>query len=89
MEDQHCGLLLTQSAAGACDQEESVENLGKLPLFVQSVKMQSWLIYGILLVTEWCLTLDTAVDGIYFALFSMGAHLTGLTPGVILLSKHI
>ena len=36
--------------------------------------------YGILLVDEGCGTLDTAVNEAYFALFSMGAHLTGMTP---------
>ena len=42
--------------------------------------MQIWVIYGILLVTECCGTLGTAVNEAYFALFSMGAHGTGMTP---------
>ena len=41
------------------------------------VKMQIWLIYGILLVNECCGTLGTAVKEAYFALFSIGAHVTG------------
>ena len=44
--------------------------------------MQIWVIYGILLVTECCGTLGTAVNEAYFALFSMGAHGTGMTPYV-------
>ena len=43
--------------------------------------MQIWVIYGILLVNECCGTLGTAVNVAYFALFSMGAHVTGMTPG--------
>ena len=42
--------------------------------------MQIWVIYGILLVSECCGTLGTAVNEVYFALFSMGAHVTGMTP---------
>ena len=42
--------------------------------------MQIWVIYGILLVNECCGTLGTAVNEAYFALFSMGAHVTGMTP---------
>ena len=42
--------------------------------------MQIWVIYGILLVIECCGTLGTAVNEAYFALFSMGAHGTGMTP---------
>ena len=42
--------------------------------------MQIWVIYGILLVNECCGTLGTAVNEAYFALFSMGAHGTGMTP---------
>ena len=42
--------------------------------------MQIWKIYGILLVSECCGTLGTAVNEAYFALFSMGAHVTGMTP---------
>ena len=42
--------------------------------------MQIWLIYGILLVNEYCGTLDLAVNEAYFVLFSMGAHVTGMTP---------
>ena len=34
--------------------------------------------YDILLVDKCCRTLDTAVNEAYFALFSMGAHLTGM-----------
>ena len=34
--------------------------------------------YGILLVNECCGTLGTAVNEAYFALFSMGAHATGM-----------
>ena len=37
--------------------------------------------YGILLVNECCGTLGTAVNEAYFALFPMGAHVTGMTPG--------
>ena len=37
--------------------------------------------YGILLVTECCGTLGTDVNEAYFALCSMGAHGTGMTPG--------
>ena len=36
--------------------------------------------YGILLVNECCGTLGTAVNEAYFALFPMGAHVTGMTP---------
>ena len=39
------------------------------------------LIYGILLVNECCGILGTAVNEAYFALFSMGVHVTGMTPG--------
>ena len=42
--------------------------------------MQIRVIYGILLVNECCGTLGTAVNEAYFALFSMGAHVTGMTP---------
>ena len=42
--------------------------------------MQIWVIYGILLVNECCGTLGTTVNEAYFALFSMGAHVTGMTP---------
>ena len=42
--------------------------------------MQIWVMYGILLVDEWCGTLGTAVNEAYFALFPMGAHVTGMTP---------
>ena len=42
--------------------------------------MQIRVIYGILLVIECCGTLGTAVNEAYFALFSMGAHGTGMTP---------
>ena len=42
--------------------------------------MQIWSIYGILLVNECRGTLGTGVNETYFALFSMGAHLTGITP---------
>ena len=45
------------------------------------VKMQIWLIYGISLVHECCGTLGTAVNVAYFALFSIGARVTGMTPG--------
>ena len=38
--------------------------------------------YGILLVNECCGTLGTAVNEAYFALFPMGAHVTGMTPYV-------
>ena len=38
-------------------------------------------IYGILLVNEGCGTLGTAVNQAFFALFSMGAHVTGIIPG--------
>ena len=37
--------------------------------------------YGILLVNECCGTLGTAVNEAYFALFPMGAHVTGMSPG--------
>ena len=40
--------------------------------------------YGILLVNECCGTLGTAVNEAYFALFPMGAHVTGMTPGCML-----
>ena len=53
--------------------------IGKIVTFWR-VKMQIWVIYGILLVIECCRTLDTAVNEAYFALFSMGAHGTGMTP---------
>ena len=43
--------------------------------------MQIWVIYGILLVIECCGILGTAVNEANFALFSMGAHGTGMTPG--------
>ena len=55
--------------------------IGKIVTFWR-VKMQIWVIYGILLVTECCGTLGTAVNEAYFALFSMGAHGTGMTPKV-------
>ena len=42
--------------------------------------MQIWVIYGILLVNECLGTLGTAVNETYFALFSVGAHVTGMTP---------
>ena len=54
--------------------------IGKIVTF-WSVKMQIWVIYGILLVNECCGTLGTAVNEAYFALFSMGAHVTGMTTG--------
>ena len=53
--------------------------IGKIVTFWR-VKMQIWVIYGILLVIECCGTLGTAVNEAYFALFSMGAHGTGMTP---------
>ena len=53
--------------------------IGKIVTFWR-VKMQIWVIYGILLVNECCGTLGTAVNEAYFALFSMGAHVTGITP---------
>ena len=40
-----------------------------------------WVIYGIPLVIDCCRTLGTAVNEAYFALFSMGAHGRGMTPG--------
>ena len=43
--------------------------------------MQIWVIYGILLVTECCGISSTAVNEAYFALFSKGAHGTGMAPG--------
>ena len=43
--------------------------------------MQICLIYDILLVSQCCGTLGTAVNEAYFALFSMRAHVTGMTPG--------
>ena len=43
--------------------------------------MQIWLIYGILFVSECCSILVTAVNEAYFASLSMGAQLTGMTPG--------
>ena len=54
--------------------------LGKIVTFWR-VKIQIWVIHGILLVSECCGTLGTAVNEAYFALFSMGAHVTGMTPG--------
>ena len=57
--------------------------IGKIVTFWR-VKMQIWVIYGILLVTECCGTLGTAVNEAYFALFSMGAHVTGMTPKCII-----
>ena len=54
--------------------------IGKIVTFWR-VKMQIWVIYGILLVTEYCGTLGTAVNEAYFALFSIWAHGTGMTPG--------
>ena len=54
--------------------------IGKIVAFWR-VKMQIWLIYGILLVNEYCGTLGTAVKEAYFSLFSMGSHVTGMTPG--------
>ena len=56
--------------------------IGKTVTFWR-VKMQIWVIYGILLVTECCGTLGTAVNEAYFALFSMGAHGTGMTPNIL------
>ena len=53
--------------------------IGKIVTFWR-VKMQIWVIYCILLVIECCGTLGTAVNEAYFALFSMGAHGTGMTP---------
>ena len=53
--------------------------IGKIVTFWR-VKMQIWEIYDILLVNECCGTLGTAVNEAYFALFSMGVHVTGLTP---------
>ena len=53
--------------------------LGKIVTFWR-VKMQIWVIYGILLVNECCGTLGTAVNEAYLALFPMGAHVTGMTP---------
>ena len=54
--------------------------IGKIVTFWR-VKMQIWVIYGILLVNKCCGTLGTAENEAYFALFSMGAHVTGMTPG--------
>ena len=54
--------------------------IGKIVTFWR-VKMQMWVIYGILLVSECWGTLGTAVNDAYFALLSMGAHVTGMTPG--------
>ena len=54
--------------------------IGKIVTFLR-VKMQIWVMYGILLVNECCGTLGTAVNETYFALFPMGAHVTGMTPG--------
>ena len=56
--------------------------IGKTVTFWR-VKMQIWVIYGILLVIECCRTFGTAVNEAYFALFSMGAHGTGMTPVVM------
>ena len=53
--------------------------IGKIVTFWR-VKMQIWVIYGILLVNDCCGTLGTAVNKACFALFSMGAHVTGMTP---------
>ena len=53
--------------------------IGKILTFWR-VKMQMWLIYDTLLVNECCGTLGTAVNEAYFALFSMGAHVTRMTP---------
>ena len=53
--------------------------IGKIVTFLR-VKMQIWVIYGILLVNECCGTLGTAVNEACFALFPMGAHVTGMTP---------
>ena len=47
--------------------------------------MQIWLICDILLVNECCGTLGTAVNEAYFALFSMGAQITGVTPNSFVL----
>ena len=63
---KHCGLVpLTQSEAGACDQENFVETqsvmIGKIVAFWR-VKMQIWL------VNECLGTLGTAVKEVYFAL---------------------
>ena len=54
--------------------------IGKIVTFWR-VKMQIWVIFGILLVNECCGTLGTTVNEAYFALFSMGAHVTGMTSG--------
>ena len=51
--------------------------IGKTVTFWR-VKTQIWLIYGILLVNECCGALGTVVIEAYFALFSMGAHVTGM-----------
>ena len=53
--------------------------------------MKIWVIYGILLVNECCGTLGTAVNEAYFALFSMEAHVTGMTPYTVLtdMSNHL
>ena len=53
--------------------------IGKIVTFWR-VTLRIWLIYGILLVTECCGTVGTAVNEAYFALFSIGAHLTGMIP---------
>ena len=73
---KHCGLVpLTQSKADACDRENFVENwIGHdryNNVTFWRVKMQIWVIYGILLVNECCGTLGTAVNE---------AHVTEMTP---------
>ena len=65
VEGKHCVLLpFTQSEAGAYDQDNVVETesvmIGKIVTFWR-VKMQIWLIYGILLVSDCRGNLDTAV----------------------------
>ena len=60
--------------------------IGKIVTFWR-VKVQIWIIYCILLVIECCGTLGTAVNEAYFALFSMGAHGTGMTPYAINLHR--
>ena len=80
---KHCGLLpLTQSGAGAFDQENFVEKIGKIVTF-RRVNLQIWLIHGVLLVNECCGTLGTAVNEAYFTMLSLGARLRGMTPWAI------
>ena len=45
--------------------------IGKIVTFWR-VKMQIWVIYGILLINEYYGTLGTAVNEAYFALFPLG-----------------